>query len=208
MNDKIRTLHDIVDFCKFTSTGGVLLMIDFEKAFDTLEWDFLFQALEKMNFGQSFINWVKLFYNDTESCVSNNGESSQYFKLERGVRQGDQLSAYLFILCMEIMSSSILRSDAIQGLTINSQEIKLLQYADDTTAVLKNQRSVKEFISLITKFGEISGLKINTQKTEALWLGDVPPFKLPNNKKWSNKPLKVLGAYIGWNLQEANRLTI
>ena len=85
---------------------------------------------------------------------------------------------------------------------------KLLQYADDTTAVLKNQRSVKEFISLITKFGEISGLKINTQKTEALWLGDVPPFKLPNNIKWSNKPLKVLGAYVGWNLQEANRLTI
>ena len=106
------------------------------------------------------------------------------------------------------MSSSILCSDAIQGLTINSQEIKLLQYANDTTAVLKNQRSVKEFISLITKFVEISGLKINTQKTEALWLGDVPPFKLPNNIIWSNKPLKVLGAYIGWNLQEANRLTI
>ena len=56
MNDTIRTLHDIVDFCKFTSTGGLLVMIDFEKAFDTLEWDFLFQTLEKMNFGQSFIN--------------------------------------------------------------------------------------------------------------------------------------------------------
>ena len=96
----------------------------------------------------------------------------------------------------------------IQGLTINSQEIKLLQYADDITGVLKNQRSVKEFISLITKFGEISGLKTNTQKTKALWLGDGPPFKSPNNIKWGNKPFKVLGTNIGWNLQEANRLTI
>ena len=79
---------------------------------------------------------------------------------------------------------------------------------NSTVTMERSVKSVKEFISLITKFGEVSGLKINTQKTEALWLGDVSPFKLPNNIKWSNKPIKVLGAYIGWNLQEANRLTI
>ena len=74
--------------------------------------------------------------------------------------------------------------------------------------MLKNPTISQRVYISDNKIGEICGLNINTQKTEALWLGDVPPFKLPNNIKWSSKPLKVLGAYIGWNLQEANRLTI
>jgi len=207
INDSMRTLCDIIEYCKLTDTKGLLMMVDFKKAFDSLDWNFIFKTLEKMNFGSSFINWVKLFYNDIESCVINNGITSPYFKIERGVRQGDPLSAYLFILCVEIMSNRIMRNRSIRGITVNDTEFKLLQYADDTTAILKDEQSAREFLIEIELFGTYSGLNVNTAKTKAINLGIQHNFKLPGNIKWCNEPMKVLGIYVGWNIEKAIRLT-
>ncbi len=208
INDTVRALFDTIEYCKISQHNGLFLMIDFEKAFDSLDWKFLFKTLEVMNFGDSFVKWVKIFYNNIESCVCNNGITSSYFKLKRGVRQGDPLSSYLFILCVEVMAVTILNNNKIRGITVNNQELKLLQYADDTTAVLKDEQSAIEFISQVVSFGKLSGLRMNTKKTEAIWLGNVPTFKLPNNIKWSDKPIKVLGVYIGWDLMQAYQLSI
>ena len=71
---------------------GVLLFIDFEKAFDSLEWNFMFKCLEifGFGFGPSLIRWIGTFYNNIYSCVTNNGSFSADFELRRGVRQGDR----------------------------------------------------------------------------------------------------------------------
>ena len=82
-------------------TPGLLLAIDFEKAFDSLDWTFLNKALSAFNFGQSFIKWVNTFYSNIQSCVMNNGFSSVHFDVMRGVRQGDPLSSYLFIIAQK-----------------------------------------------------------------------------------------------------------
>ena len=79
---------------------GLLLFIDFEKAFDTLEWSFIETTLKYYNFGESLILWIKLFYIDI-SRIQNNGWSLDFFTLSRGVRQGCPLSP--FILCAEIL---------------------------------------------------------------------------------------------------------
>ena len=71
---------------------GLLIFIDFEKAFDSVEWKFLINCLEAFNFGSNFLRWVKLFYKNIKSCIMNNGTSSNFFVLERGVRRGDPLS--------------------------------------------------------------------------------------------------------------------
>ena len=118
------------------------------------------------------------------------------------------LSPYLFTLCIEVISQYIINSNIIEGININGYEFKLLQYADDTTVVLKNEQSANYFFHVIKEFSNISGLKLNTYKTEAIWLGNVPKFKLPYNIKWTTKPVKVLGIYIGWDLEESSRLTI
>jgi hypothetical protein len=79
---------------------GLLVLLDFEKALDTVQWSFLYKTLQFFGFGESFCSRIKTFYNDISSCIINNGHGSDYFKLGRGVRQGDPLSLYLFILVL------------------------------------------------------------------------------------------------------------
>ena len=75
---------------------------DIKKAFDSLDHSLLLTTLETFGFGANFINWIKIFLSEEESCVTNGGVTTQYFKLGEGPRQGDPVSSYLFVLCLEI----------------------------------------------------------------------------------------------------------
>ena len=99
--DAIRTIDGIMEFTKIQQLSGLMVAFDFKKAFDSLSWSFLFRALQSFNFGESLIRWVTVLYCNISSCVLNNGFSSQLFDVRRGVRQGDPLSAYLFIIALE-----------------------------------------------------------------------------------------------------------
>ena len=82
---------------------GLLLFVDFEKAFDSLEWSFIEKTLNYYKFGSSLVAWIRLFYTDISSCVQNNGWTPDFFSLSRGVRQGCPLFPYLFTLCAEVL---------------------------------------------------------------------------------------------------------
>ena len=132
----IRTIIDIINFSKTGHKDCLIAFLDFEKAFDQLDWNFIEQTLTAFNFGPFFKNVVKTMYANVTSCVTNNGYSSEFFNIQRGIRQGCPLSALLFILAVEILSIKIRGQPSIKGITINTQEIKLTQLADDTTLFL------------------------------------------------------------------------
>ena len=96
------------------------------------------------------LRWVMTFYKNIQSCVINNGITSNYFTLERGVRQRDPLSPYLFVVAVETLAITIRQNSMINGITIEKEETKLLQYADDTTAVLSDINSAHTFLSCLT----------------------------------------------------------
>ena len=75
----IRSINDIINYTHLTKTPGILLQLDFEKAFDSVSWNFLHQCLDHFNFGPSFKKWIKIIYTNPESCTTNNGYHSQFF---------------------------------------------------------------------------------------------------------------------------------
>ena len=131
---------------------GLLISIDFEKVFDSVEWDFLFKCPEAFNFGSDFLHWIKTSYKNVQSCTINNGTASSYFPLERGVRQGDPLSPYLFIVVVETLAIAIRQNQRIRGISIENEEPKILQYADDITAVLSDVSSAEQLLELFYFF--------------------------------------------------------
>ena len=71
--ENTRLIADIIEYCRLHKQQGILLFVNFEKAFDTVKWDFLFEVLHKFNFGNVFIVWIKIIYTGIYSKVTNNG---------------------------------------------------------------------------------------------------------------------------------------
>ena len=163
--DAVRTIDDIISLTASKDISSLLVAIDFEKAIDSVNWNYHKKTLEKFNFGPSFIAWITTFYSDISSSVMNNGFATQPFKLSRGVRQGDPLSPYLFILVLETLAVNIRNDIKIGGIKIDNQELKLVIFADDLTVFLKDKESFYQLSNTSHIFGVLSGLKMNKQKT-------------------------------------------
>ena len=196
----IRLIEDILIHSTANNMQGILLTIDFEKAFDSLSWKFVEKSLSSYNFGNSFISYVKTMYNSITTAVINNGYISSWFSPKRGVRQGCPLSPYLFLLSVEILACKIRQDSNIKGLIFNGNEIKISQLADDTTCVVKDEASLRELIETFIRFDKCAGLKINIDKTTARCLGNyIPSSENLLGLSWSQEPVFTLGVYISGN---------
>ena len=209
--DAVRTVDDIMEFSERYNLEGRMICIDFNKAFDTVSRDFLFRTLSSFGFGPSFLQWIHIFYNNISSCVVNNGFSTQHFTVERGVRQGDPLSAYLFIIVLEILCISLRNSKDIHGIKVDEEEIRLCLFADDLTGFLKDDFSLINFLKLIKDYGSCSGLKINNEKSEIMLLGNraytlQQDYAVTSTDLKVKKSVKILGVHFTYDFRAKQKL--
>ena len=194
IGENIRMIKDVISYLNIKDKSGLLCLIDFEKAFDTIKWEFLKKSLQAFNFGPSLLKWVDILYKNSETSIINNGHQTNYFQPEKGVRQGCPLSAFLFILAVEILAIRIRNSENIKGLLIDELEVKISQLADDTTVFLRDTDSIKHLFDLLENFKLSSGLKANIDKTKFYSIG---PKEIPNshtaNIVFEKTPIKLLG---------------
>ena len=179
-----------------------MLAVDFQKAVDSVNRQFLYKTLAAFNFGPSFIQWVYTFDQNISSCVLNNGFSTGLFEIQRGVRQGDPLSPYLFIIVLEVLAISILESNNIQGIIVDGTELKLELFADDLPAFLRNDKSLRVFLEVVMEFGNCTGLTINFDKTEILVLGNLAVIPIQDRNIANieiKEAVKILGVFFTYN---------
>ncbi len=145
---------------------SIIIGINFEKAWESLQWSFVERTLSLFNFGPSIIKWVQTLYKDNNSCVLNNWWVSQSFRLQRGLGQGCPLSPYLFILTAEVLSCFIRKNNDTKGITIDGVTHKICQYADDTVLFVPFvQDSINSSLLAFEEFQSMSGISNRLYKT-------------------------------------------
>jgi len=171
-----------------------------------LEWQFLHNMLKHLNFRPNPRNWISVMYSDVESGTINGGYVTNYFKVSRGVQQGCPLSPIPFILSAELLAQKICQSSKSKGIKLpHNVEVKLSQFADDTTLICKDIESLKENIMIINKFAEISGLELNKKKTKAIWIGSQKKNKTkPLTIDITDEPTKTPGIYVSYDRNKNN----
>ena len=208
IGENVRIIEDVMTYTNLKNLTGYIVLLDFEKAFDSIEWSYLFKTLETFNFGPNFQKWIRILYTNIESTVSNNGYFSSYFKLSRGIRQGCPISALLFLLVAETMACSVRNNELIKGISIENEIFKICQLADDTTIFVKDLQSIETLMTFLQRFYEYTGLKINIDKSQVVPIGKVKlqNLKLPISIKKmavNNKGFKTLGVWFSYDIQEA-----
>jgi DNA-binding transcriptional regulator YhcF (GntR family) len=190
--------QSIINYMEEEQEDGYMVCIDYEKAFDTVEWSYIKESLKHFNFPPKMIAWINSLYNNISTCIINNGHTSKFFNPTRGVRQGCPLSPILFVISVELMAESIRQNKNIEGIKMRQEEIKISQFADDTTFYIKaSQKNIDEIFKSLEEFSKITGLKINKEKTEILPLGTANIKEL--NRKtlpFVKESVKTLGVLI------------
>ena len=179
-------LRDILYYYGETKTTGAIINLDWEKAFDRVNWDFLIKILKKMGFPENIIKWVLVLHNNIQSVCMVNGNLTKPFNIKRGVRQGCPMSMLFYVIFQEPLYKAINNSIDIIPPSLPSKQIKNVGYADDTSILVKDDRGFNSVFSLLEKFQKASNSKINLRKTKIYGFGE-----WENRINWPIKELKI-----------------
>ncbi|XP_013679317.2 uncharacterized protein LOC106383806 [Brassica napus] len=184
ISDNVLVAHEMVHglrtnpLCK---SEFIAIKTDMSKAYDRVEWDFLEALFQKLGFHQQWISWIMCCVRSVSFSVLLNGQSYGHFRPKRGIRQGDPLSPFLFILCAEALVHTMNQAEH-QGLVSGMKlaptcpAVQHLLFADDSFFLCRaSLAECAEFLRRLKLYGDSSGQVINFQKSAITFGAGIDP---------------------------------
>jgi len=204
--------NEVVHWLKRKKKSGVLLKLDFQKAFDSIDWVSLDVVLEEMGFGHLWRCWIKNCITSASMSVLINGVPSKPFQMERGLRQGDPLSPFLFVLMGEVLNRMMQRAadlNLFKGISVGKNGLQLthLQFADDTLIFCEaDQEHLLKIKNVLLSFQAFSGLMVNFHKSGLIVIGKEANWGQQAADllgcKLAQLPITYLGVPLGANMRK------
>jgi hypothetical protein len=207
--DGVVVINEVVDLVKRTGRSCIIFKVDFEKAYDSVDWSFLEYMLDRFGFCDKWKDWIRACVFSGNMSVLINGSPSEEINIQRGLKQGDPLAPFLFLLVAEGLGSMMRKAvelNKFYGVQVgnNGLCVSHLQYADDTLCIgdasINNLWALK---SILRGFEMVSGLKINFWKSSIMGINVSNDFlRLALaflNCRVSSLPFKYLGLPVGAN---------
>lgn len=162
---------EFLHLCHRSKKEFVILKLDFEKAFDKIEHEFMLQIMKHKGFGDKWLHWMKMIFTSGTSAILLNGVLGKVFHCRRGVRQGDPLSPLLFVLAADFLQTLLNKAIVDGQLDLPMprnmlQSFPIMQYADGTLLFLKScPDQLNSLKDLLNTFAHDSGLRVNFNKS-------------------------------------------
>ncbi|RVX13534.1 Transposon TX1 uncharacterized 149 kDa protein [Vitis vinifera] len=207
--------NEVIDSWQKRKEKGLICKLDIEKAYDSINWKFLMKVLQKMGFGPKWMGWMWSCVSSAKFSILVNGVPAGFFPSTRGLRQGDPLSPYLFVMGMEVLDVLIRRAVEggyisgcnIRGGSRTSLNISHLFFADDTIVFCEASKEQVSHLSwILFWFEAASGLRINLAKSEIIPVGDVEDI-LELAAELGGRVGSLPSHYLGLPLGVPNRAT-
>jgi hypothetical protein len=206
--DGVLILNEIIDLATRRKDSYLFFKVDFEKAYDTVSWRFLDRMMEKMDFSDGWLKWMRACIFNSSMSVLVNGSPTEDFKVGRGLRQGDPLSPFLFLIAAEGLAGLMRRAVLLRKFkgyhVSDNMQFQMLQFADDTILMGEGTReNLWAIKTLLRSFELVSGLKINFIKSKLYGVNIAPSFLAAGSAFLSCQsesiPFKFLGIQVGAN---------
>ena len=205
--DSVLVAKEVLEEVKRRKKSCVYFKVDYEKAYDSISWEFLFYMLGRLGFCEKWIGWIKSCLQSSSVTVLVNGSPTSEFYSKRGLRQGDPLAPFLFLIVGEGLAGVVRKAvekNLVESLEVGVKKVKvnMLQYADDTLFLCEaNFKSVCNLKVILHCFELASGLKVNFSKSSIRGVGVdhivIQQYVAILNCEVMKTPFKYLGLLVG-----------
>jgi len=203
-------INELCSWAKLRGRKRLLFKADFNQAFDSVNWNYLDSIMAQMNFGEKWRAWIRVCLESSRASVLINGSPTKEFSMQKGVRQGDPLYHFLFIIAMEglnLAMKAAISKGVFHGISIPNSSITLshLFYADDALFVGDwSKGNIVNLARILICFYVVFGLKVNFCKSRVIGVGvplvEVDRWASPLGCEPSTLPFNYLGVPVGANM--------